>query len=126
MDWFKQANAFLEDAIKNRDNRSYYLSCFLCHQAAEFGLKALCSSLDFKCWGHDLFSLINIIKDEKGIVIPEKLEIACKFLNKYYISTRYPDAYYSGAPFEQFTEFEANQAIEFSRVVIDFVRKQVL
>jgi len=41
-------------------------------------------------------------------------------LDKYYIPTRYPNSFESGCPYEYFTRREAEDAVIYSRRIIEF------
>ena len=54
------------------------------------------------------------------IAVTESLQIACARLNRYYIPTRYPDAFAQGAPADQFFEADARQALTDTEEVMSF------
>jgi HEPN domain-containing protein len=45
-------------------------------------------------------------------------------LEKFYIPTRYPDAYPEGSPYEFYDTEEAEKALKCSSKIIEFVRKR--
>jgi HEPN domain-containing protein len=75
--------------ISLKETNYYAQICFHFHQAAEKYLKAfiIANNLEFRPV-HNLIELLNICKD-KNLKI-EELEEACRFLNPFYIDTRYP------------------------------------
>lgn len=125
-DWFGQAKAFLDDAKRNHEAGSWYIGCFLSQQSAEFSIKALCQHLGVHCWGHNLLELLqNLSAVKEQVKIDDQIDTACKILNKYYISTRYPDAYPSGSPHEQFSAVESVNAIKLASEVMGFVARHL-
>jgi len=46
------------------------------------------------------------------------LDEKARILDQYYISTRYPDAFATGAPFEYFVERQAREALDYA---VDFI-----
>jgi len=124
-DRLNQAESFLLDAKELHKKGSYYLVCFLSQQTAEFSLKALCEYLNIICWGHELLNILTILENKGNIQFPNKIKTACYVLNKYYISTRYPNAFSSGTPANLFSEFESEQAINFAEEVFKFVKSKI-
>jgi len=57
---------------------------------------------------------------ETFVAVTESLRMACARLNRYYIPTRYPDAFDRGAPADQFFAFDARQAIVDAEEVLGF------
>jgi len=70
--------------------------------------------------GHNLNELIEVV--ERHIAVSVELKAACARLNRLYIPTRYPDAFVSGVPAEQYFQVDAEQAIEDAEGVVNFVR----
>ena len=46
-------------------------------------------------------------------------------LDQYYITTRYPDAFSEGAPYEFFTEDQAKEALGFASAFIAYAAKEI-
>jgi len=44
-----------------------------------------------------------------------------KTLDKYYVPTRYPNAWAEGSPADYYTEEDASQAIEYAKSIIGWV-----
>lgn len=101
-DWLKQADFDLSITKTLKDNEIFSWSCFIAHQAADKALKALLEKKNLPSWGHDLVDLVERVK--QTISVPQMVVEACSQLNLYYIPTRYPDAFPSGAPANKFTE----------------------
>jgi len=52
---------------------------------------------------------------------PVSIKQACATLDKYYISTRYPDAWVEKSPEDYFTEADADDALEKALVIVKWV-----
>lgn len=59
---------------------------------------------------------------KQAVSVPSMVVETCSRLNLYYIPTRYPDAFSSGAPADKFTEQQAISAIEDAEEVLTFVK----
>ena len=108
-DWFSQAEDDLLWARDTLKSRHYAQACFVCQQAAEKAIKSLALSRGFdQIKSHSIFEIITELD------INDELKHIARRLDQYYISTRYPDAFPSGAPFQFFTEEQANEALQFA------------
>ena len=122
-DWLKQAKSNLEASNHLFNAKDFSWSCFLAQQTAEKAIKALGEYKKTVLWGHDLVDLLSEL--EKKVSIPKKIIDNSKILNLYYISTRYPDAFASGAPADKFSKSQAQKAIEFASEILDYVEKTI-
>jgi len=122
-DWFREAELEFEAANDLFAHRHWSWCCFTCQQAAEKALKALGEYFREAQLGHNLNVLIKGL--EACISIPEPVRLAASRLNRYYIPTRYPNAFDRGAPSDQFFESDASQALEEAKEVIKFVRSVI-
>lgn len=95
-DWLNQATYDLAAAKNLLNSGDHAWSCFLSQQTVEKSLKVIGEKFNIFIWGHDLVDILKELK--KSIEIPYLIELHCKTLNLYYISTRYPDAFSSGVP----------------------------
>jgi len=89
-EWLKKAEEDFGFARINLKETKYYAQiCFHFHQAAEKYLKAfiIANRLEFRPV-HNLIELLNICKNKDRKI--EDLEEACRYLNPFYIDTRYP------------------------------------
>lgn len=122
-DWLNQAESDLRAAKNLLNSGNYAWSCFLGQQTAEKAFKAIGEKFNIIMWGHDL---VDLVKELKKIVdIPPSIELNCRILNLYYISTRYPDAFMSGFPSEKFSKEQAQDAIKLASEVMDFARDKI-
>ena len=109
-DWLSQAKEDLKWANDTLTSEHYGQACFVCQQAAEKAVKALALHRDYdQVKSHSIYEII------KALEINGELEDIAKRLDQYYISTRYPDAFPSGAPYEFFTEQQAKEALGFAK-----------
>jgi len=90
IEWLKKADEDLEFAKSVLDGSQYFAQiCFHFHQAAEKYLKAfiIATDLEFKKI-HDLPVLLKLCTTMQSEL--QKIMDDCKFLNRFYIDTRYP------------------------------------
>ena len=117
--WWKQAKEDLDSAEKNYEIEKYYVSTFLCQQAVEKALKALCL-LKFKeiPQGHSIIHL------SKKINLPKEMMHGVRDLNPEYLTTRYPDIA-GDIPAELYDEKITERHLETARSVLKWVEKQI-
>lgn len=119
-DWIRQAENDLEWARHTQKGGFFAQTCFASQQAAEKALKALCFAKGYDVVKtHSLFQIIDIL-EENG-----ELEKNAKELDLYYISSRYPDAFPGGAPFEILTEGQASRALQSATEIIAAVKQKI-
>jgi HEPN domain-containing protein len=124
LDWFRQAEADLQHAHNSLKNEDFEWSCFATHQAAEKALKAVFLKLGMDAWGHTLTALIGNLPD--AVEQPtETLVDYARILDKYYIPTRYPNGFDSGAPTDYYTAGEARSAIQQAEAILEFCSHQI-
>ncbi len=117
-DWLREAVAEFGAAEDLYRTGHWAWCCFTCQQAAEKALKALCDYFRVPQPGHNLNQLLSVLRTH--LQVPETVALGCARLNRYYIPTRYPNAFDRGAPADQFFEPDARQALEDAREVIRF------
>ncbi len=120
-DWFAQAKDDLHWAEDTFKARRYAQVCFIAQQVAEKSLKALALLKGYV--GVRSHSILQITK---ALDIDGEIKQMAKRLDQYYISARYPDAFIEGAPFEYFTEAQAEEALDFARKFILLVEEVVI
>ncbi len=123
--WLEQAKYDLECAKKNFKEEIYAYSCFMCEQSAQKVIKAF---LYFKgeryVWEHSIQKLVEKAKnyDKEFIRFLDTGAI----LDKYYLTTRYPDAIAPPAvPYKSFTKKEAKEAINLASELLIFVKDKI-
>ncbi|OGO32642.1 MAG: DNA-binding protein [Chloroflexi bacterium RBG_16_54_18] len=124
LDWLHQAEADLRHANNSLEAGDFEWSCFAAHQAAEKAIKATLMKYGSEAWGHTITVLMGNLTDQ--IHTPTQVLIDnARILDKYYIPTRYPNGFDSGAPTDFYTESEALQAIKLAEQIIEFCRDQI-
>ncbi len=116
-DWLRQAE---DDLLWARDTLKagrYSQTCFAAQQVAEKALKALAFKKGYtEIRSHSILEITHALK------INDEIENMGKRLDQYYISTRYPDAFPAGAPFEYFTEDQAQEAVDFAEKIVNHAK----
>ena len=124
--WFRQAEHDLKVAQKNLKDRFYSDACFMAEQASQKGLKAyLFFTGERFVLSHSVTKLaLDCGQKDKGF---EAIIDGARILDKYYIPTRYPDALAGpSAPFELYTQGEAEEALSYAAKILDLVRKKII
>ena len=117
-DWLIEAQAELRAARDLLAGQHWSWCCFTCKQAAEKALKAICEHFRTPQFGHNLNVLLQAV--EAHVMVEDSVRGACARLNRYYIPTRYPDAFPQGSPADQFFQADARQALEDAEEVVEF------
>ena len=120
--WFKQAEADLKAAEHSMEHGDWFASAFWAHQAAEKALKALLLSRGKVARGHNLLQLAEIIRVDLGMEIPEDIMRCLRRLNPHYTIARYPNAA-NAIPYQIYDREDAVEAINYSRRVLEWVRR---
>lgn len=120
LDWLRESEAELKTAQDLHRIGHYSWACFTAQQAAEKALKALLLHFSSRPTTHDMVDLLKSIVTK--VSVPGNVVQAANVLNRYYVATRYPDSFSSGAPTEKYTETDAKEATELARLVYEFCR----
>mgnify|MGYP000312404807 CR=1 FL=1 len=94
--WMKSARATLKSAEGDLERGDYNWACFKAQQAAEFAIKALLHGLGLPAYGHSISKLLT--KLPRDLAPQRDLIQAAKTLDKYYVPTRYVNAWAEGTP----------------------------
>jgi HEPN domain-containing protein len=119
-DWLAQAENDLRWAADSARAGHYGGACFIAQQVAEKALKAI-----------GYFRGADLVRGHSALEITRALEIngplrhAAARLDQYYITTRYPDSVPQGAPFEFFSQSQADEALNFARLFLDCARGEL-
>jgi HEPN domain-containing protein len=101
----------------------YEWACFAAQQAAEKALKALYQSLGGESFGH---SILKMVKDLPAhIKTTKSLLKKAADLDKFYIPTRYPNGFDSGAPMDYFEKSDAEDAVSDSAEIIAYAKSKI-
>lgn len=116
----KQAEKDFSVAKQNLKLGNYYITAFLCQQAAEKLLKAVLIIEEKKEpeKSHDLKTLVLALKN-----VDAKIKIYCSRINPHYFQARYPDAA-NGVPFEQYDEEYAEELVSMAGAVFAYFKKR--
>ena len=94
-----------------QEQRFFDKGCFLAQQSAEKLLKAcLYATGQRKVFGHSLFEFAQKLQDFDAMF--SDILDACRRLDRYYISARYPNGLPGGPPFQMYTQEDLNEAWE--------------
>ncbi len=110
VDWIRDQGAFFDKA------------CFVSQQAGEKALKACLYALGRRrVIGHSLIELLEELESE----VPEAavLQRAAARLDRYYISTRYPNGLPGGCPYQAYTAEDLEQAHQDAAEVVGFAQR---
>ncbi|MFN0074769.1 MAG: HEPN domain-containing protein [Chloroflexota bacterium] len=120
LDWLREAESELA-AARDLVATGHWAWCrFTSQQVAEKALKAICEAQRLNPYGHNLNMLVQVI-ESLGPVPPEVTDGSIR-LNRFYIPTRYPDAFDQGAPSDQYFETDARQALKDAEVIVSHAR----
>jgi len=123
-DWFRQAEADLNHARHSLAAGDYEWSCFAAHQAAEKALKSAFLKRGVDAWGHTITVLVGNLLETTNEDSGELIN-AGRILDKFYIPTRYPNGFDSGAPTDYYTADEAEYAIQNAEVILEYCNLQI-
>jgi HEPN domain-containing protein len=118
--WFNTALGTVRSAEGDLERGDYNWACFKAHQSAEFAVKGLLRGLGLSAYGRSVSALVAAAPSE--LKAPNLLQKA-KTLDKYYVPTRYPNAWAEGSPADYYTSEDASQAIEYAKSIIGWVEE---
>jgi len=122
--WFKTAQGDLDSAMILLKNNRYAHACFHSQQSGEKAVKAVWYYLDADPWGHSIKKLLQDL-EQVDLNTYEKfkaLEKCAVLLDRFYITTRYPNGLPELTPEEAYLEEDAVQCIENAGKIINAVR----
>ncbi|HIE31631.1 MAG TPA: HEPN domain-containing protein [Methanosarcinales archaeon] len=122
-DWLRQAERDLEETKLSFREGFYEWACFLAQQSAEKAVKAISEFEKMQSWGH---VISRILKDLSPVIeVSSDIMDKARILDRYYIPTRYPNGFESGAPMDYYTKKDAQEAIEYAEELIKFARQHI-
>jgi HEPN domain-containing protein len=119
--WLVMARRTLESARRDAEGGDFNWACFKAHQAAEFAAEGLLYGAGRPARGHSVYKLLEAAKEL--LSVPEGFLELGKLLDKFYIPTRYVDAWSEGVPFEYFTRGDAEAALAAAEKILAFVEE---
>lgn len=120
-DWLEQAERDFALAKLARREGHHEWACFVAQQAAEKAAKALHLFYGQEAWGHAVAKLLEKLPMET----PSELIERARFLDAYYVPTRYPDAFPEGIPAEHYGPLQSKEALNHAHAILEFVRAQM-
>lgn len=124
--WLKQAEYDLEEAKEKSNSKSCAYACFFAEQSAQKAIKS------FLIYNGERFITVHSIGEllKTASLINDSFKPFIetgKKLDKYYLSSRYPDALPEPAiPFESYTYEEAEEAVNIAKNIFDVCKKLIL
>ncbi len=122
-DWLKQSERDLDQARLSLREGFYEWACFAAQQSAEKAIKALCEKHNIIVRTHQLMGLLKALSDFENIT--DEIYQKGVILDRFYIPTRYPNGFTSGAPMEYFFLDDAQEAINNAETIIQFCRNKI-
>ena len=113
--WQAHARSTLRSAYIDKSSGFYNWACSKAQQSAEYSANAFLRGIGFDSFDHSVSMLLK-----KGGFSEDSIKLAKK-IDKYYIPTRYTDAWSEGLPEDYYTIEEAEDAMECSEKVISEV-----
>jgi HEPN domain-containing protein len=122
-DWLEQAKKDLLHAKESIKIKHFEWSVLAAQQSAEKAIKALYYELGGDAWGHSIFKFLKKLPD--SFEIDKTLIQAAKYLDKHYITARYPNGFASGAPKDYYIKKDGMEAIKNSEKIYKFCKNQI-
>lgn len=123
-DWLDEA---LDDYATAQDLynlKRYSKAAFFSHQACEKALKALLIK-KLKRY-NPIHSVHKLMEEAKSVItITDELMRKASYLDRFFIPTRYPNAWPSGAPHKHYTEEDAKIALEYAGEILELVKREI-
>jgi HEPN domain-containing protein len=119
-DWLRQAKRKVRSARASLEAEIYEDACFLSQQGAEMAVKAVHVSRHNRPEGHSILHLLESVAH-----VPPEVTEAARVLDRYYIPTRYPDAWQTGAPMDYYDRPTAENAIELAARILEFAEGEI-
>ncbi|MEM0373630.1 MAG: HEPN domain-containing protein [Sulfolobaceae archaeon] len=115
--WIRSAKHTLESAKHDLNGGYYNWTCFKAQQAAELAVKAYFYGVGQPKIGHIVSQLLSLLNAQQELI--DK----AKYLDKFYIPTRYPNAWEAETPAHYYTRREAEEAIKYAEEIIKYVEE---
>ena len=130
-DWFRQGErdpstplrACLAHALHALEDGDHEWACFAAQQGAEKAVKAVFQKQGGDAWGHSVAALLEALPGRDSGPSPHldrTLLDAARELDKHYIPSRYPSSHPQGAPYDAYTQGEAERAISNAERIIQY------
>jgi len=123
--WLITAQQDLLAAKSLSENRFYAHACFFAQQSGEKALKALWHLHDCEPTGSSLLHLVREFPDDSTISNSEEWIYRAASLDRYYITTRYPDGLPDLTPNQCFFKQDADAAILLAANFVQAAQKEI-
>lgn len=125
--WLKQALHDFEVAKKHYRDEYWSDCCFLAQQAAEKVLKGYLFYLGLRPGTYEVFthSVNELLKHCRKLDSRFPEISGAKELDKFYIPTRYPDAFPGDVPYEMYDRKDGTLAIKTASKIISNIKKKM-
>lgn len=120
--WTESAKRALVSAEGDMKRGDHNWACFKAQQAAEMAVKALLRGLGLPIYGHSVSRLLSNLSSQ-GVTVSSDAMRSAKILDRYYVPTRYPNAWAEGAPHEYYVEADAEEALTNAGTVLEWVEE---
>jgi HEPN domain-containing protein len=116
--WIRSSKEAIGSARGDLEREEYNWACFKAQQAAEFAVKAVLRGLGLPAYGHSISALLA--RAPNDLQVNEATVEKAKTLDKYYVPTRYPNAWAEGTPMDYYTRSDAKKAIKCAEAIINW------
>ncbi|MGQ4874002.1 MAG: HEPN domain-containing protein [Promethearchaeota archaeon] len=122
-DWLKQAKKDLIHSEESIKIGHYEWAVLAAQQAAEKAIKALYYKIGADPWGHSITQFLKKLPEKFNI--SKDLLSSAKYLDKHYITSRYPNGFASGAPEDYYTKNDAEEALNHGKKIYSFCKDKI-
>jgi len=120
--WIESAKRSLVSAEGDLKRGDYNWACFKAQQVGEMAAKALLHGLGLPAYGHSVSRLLSDLAS-RGVGVSAEGMRSATVLDRYYVPTRYPNAWAEGAPHEYYAETDAEEALSHAEKVLRWVEE---
>lgn len=121
--WWLTAQDDLEAAKTMHETSKFSHAWFLSQQSAEKAIKALWLAIDGDPWGHSIQKLVMQYPEQNMLQDMKTWLTNAAYLDKFYISTRYPNGLPDLTPGQTYILQDSEQAIERAGFFLEETRK---
>lgn len=122
-DWLKQAKKDILHSKESLKIEHFEWAVLAAQQGAEKAIKAVYFKMGGDPWGHSILQFLK--KLPENFDVNDELIEAAKYLDKHYITSRYPNGFASGAPEDYFIKKDAEEAIKNAEKIFNFCENQI-
>lgn len=122
--WLETAKEELEAAEHLFTGNFFAKTCFHCQQSAEMAVKSIWIIEEQDPWGHSILKLLTELSHRK-VDFPEEILESASILDKFYISTRYPDGLPDLTPGQSYRKSEAITGLTAAKKILNFAKEYI-